>query len=1124
MGASSIDFSDINNSNNKDKSNHPSQHFLHTIVPSEMMEGSKDPATTNINLIKFATDEFCEKGVEDINTNVKSVIRDYIYGGFKFLGKEQLGLDPSEVIALSNLKDDALTEKLIAIIKKLLLEATQNTAFAEKEAIAFIHAHSQGPAAMVPFIVASAVEHTDEFKIQQPTVRVIDTTLVNNQLYHTLSADELSMLNLETGKCMGEIKGPIKVSFIRVGEDVKSYGFKLEKVETNNPDIAAALKGKNFTADEIKNKYEYKDDEYPHERKTPSKIAAMSTGRFIKRPGYNPGYNYINSKQSKILLMHGQGQSDGVVFHTFEKNGTLIHSFNPTCDHDQPYLGTISLYHALSIFKRDQKQNPTNLPQKLVIPLATGNMGRRHWLELFIEIDAEGHAKAKLRDSQRVGWFYPTWYIASCIRDTFKTPLITEYTTQQAAHNFVDCGDFFLENSNFSLGLIRKPVTQITGEMLREHHQHMNAYFKYNNLNKNSEVLLSSQLNKDFSEIVESDEPTSLGSSLIDIDPETDQIQIPNQEIAEILKDDENVWLDLASSQESINENALPNIAKTSEFVLIDDYLDQKTSSDNEPSNDNLTAARIDVVPEQKKRQAEQKLKQYQEKEKLQLKKLKQSAIEGLDKELIAAQQASETANMELERDKQQLAQFENDANELADKKTTLLKEVEVHKATLHEFNKNISFLHDELKNLSKKISLIEERKQILEDLIREMEKTVTEHSRLNDANNNYEQEWRYHEAQMTSLSYNLSLQTQALNNAKALKPLYEEHKRILNALNDTNENAKPRSYWKFGVGGGVVATTAVLVTSAILWPATVPMIIGVGVIATVVGIVVGLIKFGRFLYSKLKPSQQRVKTESALEEGKHQPHHDEPAPQQVNVVNKSEKIVSQLHTDLSENAKKIRILQKKAFGHATKNPAAEEAKLVEKIKQTEKAIAEHRSSSTRIEKLKSETQRKLTNFTLLIAETKSTLPNHKECLKNIEEELILLNKEKEKLPAQIQNCADLKAEEEATYKIKTTDIIDTEYTQNNIESCISNTSNRIKNQKSMIEELQLKIIRLTVQKYELELEIDKILESPPDITIDFEAYRSLGFSHNLKKSREIDAQVAPQNVNTNDNPSNKIN
>lgn len=654
-----------------------------------------DPSSIqNIALRSYALDHFFMPG----QGRIKQVKKDFIDRCFTIQGEAKLGLSQQQLIEV---EDPTKTESIITEQLGRLL--------GKDNVQPFIAAVGQSAPGFIPFIVSCAYKLpadsniSNNIVITQPTssATVDVQRAADGSIYLVCSMDELPILDLDTNQKNGSFTGPIKASF-KLEKQNEVWGFKLETVETNNNDLGNILSAHEIQQDYIKNNYcktylerlienKYTPDQLAllttKERRTPSDMAAISIGRFFEPPLSES--HILTSVVKSHHLKNTQNISDAIVFYTFQKNPEeYIHAFYPTCDSDTSYCDTISLGHALDTYKKVAVQDGKK--HQLVIPLATTQYGRKHWLDLFIEIEKDGKVRAKLTDSQWFGRVYPTKYIAEAVAAAFKGATFEEpeYLTQQSLLNFVDCGDFFIENSNYDLGFATERTAHIGDDILIRNAEIRNKYKQPTKMiNDKKQKIDESQIDDDYQLIDE--------NPLVD---ENQRVMIPTApgqvfELTHLEKWPEAPVLDMTQfypveEEVPADEASLSGSSLNGSFAMINDT---KATSDTATVVDSLASSRIDkpnslessfvmvqktyepesqdqwawtMAQEEKRRQDDLRLKELQEreeKEEAKLIKAKEALAETVKRQIALLEEQKRLLAMKakLDQEEQQRQQDE---------------------------------------------------------------------------------------------------------------------------------------------------------------------------------------------------------------------------------------------------------------------------------------------------------------------------------------------------------------------------------------------------------------------------------------------------------------------------------
>lgn len=129
-----------------------------------------------------------------------------------------------------------------------------------------IAAHSQGPLGVIPFILGHAIHEPknekDRILFKQPHSQQINFYReADKPLFARVQLDYFPIANYE-GNTIGILPGPVEITYTiiqtNISHDYKPdmvWGYKLEYIESSNPDIVKAIKDKKFDPAAIKQCY-----------------------------------------------------------------------------------------------------------------------------------------------------------------------------------------------------------------------------------------------------------------------------------------------------------------------------------------------------------------------------------------------------------------------------------------------------------------------------------------------------------------------------------------------------------------------------------------------------------------------------------------------------------------------------------------------------------------------------------------------------------------------------------------------------------------------------------------------------------------------------------------------------
>jgi hypothetical protein len=161
------------------------------------------------------------------------VVKDFVERDFLCNGKKKLGLK----------KDEKLGSRSVASIIQKELKVSKKTA------AHIVEAHSQAPAALIPFCLAHAMLDKGEITISQPQIRKINLVKDNDQIYVDIDFDQFPVKLVAENKTIGEI-GKCQCRFA-LKKNKDKWGFELETVSSDDPFVMAALKGELFSTEQV---------------------------------------------------------------------------------------------------------------------------------------------------------------------------------------------------------------------------------------------------------------------------------------------------------------------------------------------------------------------------------------------------------------------------------------------------------------------------------------------------------------------------------------------------------------------------------------------------------------------------------------------------------------------------------------------------------------------------------------------------------------------------------------------------------------------------------------------------------------------------------------------------------
>jgi|GEM_PF-6536932 len=446
------------------------------------LRGLKEKESENTMFMLYAANDFFEKGQGDFG----QIERDYYERQYRIAGHLHLGLSGEQKAAFIKMDSKQKEGVILRQIARLLRKPNQTAEDAEEnniqEAKDIVSANSQGPDGLTGIVTYDlshkAMFENLDFSVQMPTTgKVVDLIRSSDGKIRQLIYIEKYPIVSSRGRkaeTTGYLPGPFYASYVLAKKNNK-WGFQLEYIKAS-PDVANIIKRTTqFEPEELKEfKARYSTQsmqlpELPHVRRSPGAMAAMNIGRFFEKPDI---YTFQNVVKSVQLRDRQNISNDGVFYNFIDKTENSFHVFYGVCDSDNIHKDVISLNHALAIYAEVAKTHQDGKKHTLVLPLATDQLSRKHWMPLIIEVQPNGEVTATLKDSQPwICRLYPTSYIETAIKKTFGShaKFITSYLGDQRLDNFVDCGDWMIENSDVDLGFKTTRAKTINNQLLHNH-------------------------------------------------------------------------------------------------------------------------------------------------------------------------------------------------------------------------------------------------------------------------------------------------------------------------------------------------------------------------------------------------------------------------------------------------------------------------------------------------------------------------------------------------------------------------------------------------------------------------------------------------------------------------------
>lgn len=226
----------------------------HQLIAADILDqttGSENPAFIFIRNNGFI------KGNNSISTTFLDFMRTVKANGKKALGMVE------EIDPLQN--PESYLNKVQAAIEKYSQDddsvlAAFEELFNEQGKI-ILAAHSQTPLLFMQSVVQQAM-YKDEsgIAIDKPdknALHVDVTQLRNGEVIMQVTIDEYPIFDIEKGreKPLGKIVGPVTGTFKLKQDDKGVWGYQLQKIETDNDDIAKMFMGEMLRGNELKYKY-----------------------------------------------------------------------------------------------------------------------------------------------------------------------------------------------------------------------------------------------------------------------------------------------------------------------------------------------------------------------------------------------------------------------------------------------------------------------------------------------------------------------------------------------------------------------------------------------------------------------------------------------------------------------------------------------------------------------------------------------------------------------------------------------------------------------------------------------------------------------------------------------------
>ena len=124
-------------------------------------------------------------------------------------------------------------------------EAAKNSGLTLEQFQNIIAAHSQGPAAFIPFVMGFGIlkeEETGKISIVQPDAVNMQITHNGESAELTCEIKEMKILCMETRRNVGTIEGPINVAFTMAQKD-GAWGWQLRYLISDNVDVLRIMQG-----------------------------------------------------------------------------------------------------------------------------------------------------------------------------------------------------------------------------------------------------------------------------------------------------------------------------------------------------------------------------------------------------------------------------------------------------------------------------------------------------------------------------------------------------------------------------------------------------------------------------------------------------------------------------------------------------------------------------------------------------------------------------------------------------------------------------------------------------------------------------------------------------------------